>query len=109
MKISSLGLRIYFKYGPVPPVGVNKYTPEAHRTTTCRIVAEDHNAVISEGIARCSSLDQFNKKKGRLKSLEKALRNLDLNREQRRVIWNAFFHTRDTNQKAPNIRSANMI
>jgi len=56
--------------------------------TTCYIYQGE--TMIGKGIAVCKVGDNFNKTRGRKKSLKRALSNTDLTKEVRTVFWNEF-------------------
>lgn len=50
---------------------------------------------VAGGFALCSSRDRFEKKIGRKVALTRALALLDITKEERREIWNAYFSRLD--------------
>ena len=48
--------------------------------------------LMCEGIARCSPLDNFNKEAGRKIALTRAIKVLELNRDEREVVWETYLN-----------------
>lgn len=65
-----------------------------HRTE-CKIKLDEK--VLSSGVAKCCPTDDFNLAIGRKISLTKALKNFEVDRHTRRVIWEAFFKSPNNN------------
>lgn len=59
------------------------------RITDCRI--EHDGVLMGEGSARCSLLDQFSKREGRVLAMTRALAELRSSKEFRRQLWSAYF------------------
>jgi hypothetical protein len=57
--------------------------------TECSIFVDD--TVVGHGIAMCNPVDHFDKRIGRKKSFERALRNADFNVKDRTLGWAEFW------------------
>ncbi len=68
---------------------------EDRRVTVCQIINVDNSGnelVVSEGASMCNPRDNFCKEYGRKLSLTKALRMTQLDKNQRKVVWDAYFN-----------------
>lgn len=76
-----------------------RYGWEGDKTvTTCEVFSaapgqkfKDHGTVIGQGVAVCDSRDNFCKEIGRKLSMTRALRNTDLSKQERQLIWENYF------------------
>jgi len=66
------------------------------RYTNCELFLLDNEAPMAlvKGEARCSRQDNFNKAVGRKVALAKALKEINLPKQERKLIWEAY-HSRD--------------
>jgi hypothetical protein len=60
--------------------------------TVCDILEEEKN--ISTGVSFCSHKDNFCRETGRKLSLARALKNTNLSKEERTVIWEIYRNTK---------------
>lgn len=58
-------------------------------TTICSIVSSE-NVIIAQGRAYCNKKDNFCKDTGRKVSLAGALRDAQLSKDERRVVWELY-------------------
>lgn len=67
--------------------------------TLCKVhkVENNEKKFLSEGIAELSKKDKYSKNVGRKISLQRALKNSSLTKEERIHIWNDYFNLRTKN------------
>jgi hypothetical protein len=64
-------------------------TTEENRHSECTITTQA-GAFVGKGYAKCHPKDNFNKEIGRRKSMEKAMEDASLSKEDRAVMWSNY-------------------
>lgn len=67
-----------------------RYSMRDPKVTACFIDNDDLPFPLAHGISTCVKGDQFNKETGRKLSLARAMKNANLPKEERKVIWELY-------------------